>query len=498
MAELVDLYIRISRVGGRENLISPEEQERDARAFAERRGLKIGEVFEDIDQSGGTLDRPALQTVLERILSGKSAGVVVAYLSRLSRETSQGLALIEQIREAGGDVYAPNLSDHTTADGRMLNTIQLAIDAGMRERAKEQIARSREAAIERGIPVSNRAPVGYLRDPKTRRYVVDEDIAPVVRQAFERRAAGAGPSEIGELLEGHGVQTSQGSSSWSRQAVKALLKSRVYLGEIRSGPYVNPSAHEPIVDLATWTAAQRTDSRPRRPEHGYLLSGILRCASCGYTLQGTTTSRGKRRYRCVGRHAGGRCPAPVSVYCDEVEAIVIEEAQLVFYRPREALVSPDLAPLEAALERAEQRLEQAQGTDVQDALGDAWPALLKERLIARDDAAAALGEARAKSPTKPTGFLWGETFGDLERAEQREVLRELFPAIALRPDKLLDFKPDVSRLSRRGFRRTPKLNPLIGPVAQRPSDGAADLDAEHDAKIEAAMRRRDPGQNPTG
>jgi len=488
MGKLVDIYVRVSRVGGRENLTSPEEQERDARAFAERQGLKVGEIFEDVDASGGTLDRPALQAVLERIRSGESGGVVVAYLSRLSRETSQGLSLIEQIREAGGDVYAPNLSDHTTADGRMLNTIQFAIDAGMRERAKEQIARSREAAIERGIPVSNRAPVGYLRDPETRRYVVDEAVAPVVREAFERRAGGAGPTEIAELLEEHGVKTSQRSSSWSRQAVKTLLASRVYLGEIKSGPYVNKAAHEPIVDLATWTAAQRTTAGPRRPEHGYLLSGILRCASCGYSLQGTTTSRGKRRYRCVGRHAGGRCPAPVSAYCDEIEAIVIEEAQLFFGRPKELPPGPDLAPLAAALERAEQLLEQAQGLDVQEALGADWPAMLKQRVTARDDAAAALGEARA---TKPTSFwdTW-ETWGDLDRAGQREALLEIFPAIALRPDKALDFNPDVSALSRRGYRRTPTLNPLGGTdVPRRPSDIAGELDEKHDAMIDAALER---------
>ena len=205
-----------------------------------------------------------------------------------------------------------------------------------------------------------------------------------------------------------------------------LLESRVYLGEIRDGPYVNPDAHEAIIDLATWTAAQRSKAGPRRPEHGYLLSGILRCASCGYSLQGTTTSRGKRRYRCVGRHAGGKCPAPVSIYCDEVEAIVTEEARVLFGRPKAAPTGPELAPLEAALEPAEQLLEQAKGIDVQEALGDAWPAMLKQRVTARDDAAAALGEARARL-TRPTAWDTWESSGDLDVAGQREALLELFP-----------------------------------------------------------------------
>ena len=55
----VDIYVRVSRVGKREHLTSPEDQEREARAFAAGHGLKVGEVIPDIDQSGGKLDVPA-------------------------------------------------------------------------------------------------------------------------------------------------------------------------------------------------------------------------------------------------------------------------------------------------------------------------------------------------------------------------------------------------------------------------------------------------------
>ena len=209
----VDVYVRVSRVGGREHMISPEEQERDARAFAERRGLTVADVIPDIDKSGGTLARPGLQKALARVRAGKSGGIVVAYLSRLTRETSQAAALIDEEPQAGGEVYAPNLSDHTTADGRMLNTIQLAIDAGMRERAKETIARARENAIANGIPVTNRDAVGNKRNAQ-RRYEADERVAPIIREVFKRRAAGAGPAELAEYLESHGVRTSQGSRTW--------------------------------------------------------------------------------------------------------------------------------------------------------------------------------------------------------------------------------------------------------------------------------------------
>ncbi len=46
---------------------------------------------------------------------------------------------------------------------------------------------------------------------------------------------------------------------------------------------MNADAHEPIIDEATWNAAQ--DAKGERPINsmgGALLAGILRCDGCGY------------------------------------------------------------------------------------------------------------------------------------------------------------------------------------------------------------------------
>src|SRR5688500_13833508 len=102
----VDIYVRVSRVGKREHLTSPEDQERDARAFAASHRLTVGKVIRDIDQSGGKLERPGLTEARARIAAGESGGIVVAYLSRASRDTAQGLTLLDEITRAGGAVYA--------------------------------------------------------------------------------------------------------------------------------------------------------------------------------------------------------------------------------------------------------------------------------------------------------------------------------------------------------------------------------------------------------
>src|SRR5215207_1220256 len=270
----LDLYVRVSRRGKREAEAfgSPQDQLRDARHFAEAHGLPIGiELPHDIDQSGGKTERPGFQEALRRIKVGESGGIIVAYQSRYSRDVLSGLQALEEIDKAGGAVYGPNIADYSTPDGKMLFTINLAIDAGYLDRKAAEFDRSKRQAIERGIPVSTRAPVGYRKvskdDPRQdmrRRYEADPAMAPVVREAFVLRAAGKGPAEIGRFLAEHGVTTSQGGQ-WSKQAVYGLLANPVYKGWLSWGPYENRNAHEAIVDDALWLAAQHARPQRERP-----------------------------------------------------------------------------------------------------------------------------------------------------------------------------------------------------------------------------------------
>lgn len=487
----VDIYIRVSRVGGREHLISPDEQERRGRALAKERGLTVGRVLVDLDESGGKWDRPGLQEALERVRAGASRGLIVAWLDRLSRDSEHAHRLVRELAESGGIVYAPDApADWTSPEGELQAGIVFTFAQYVRKRSAAGFERAKERSIAAGIPVSNRAPVGY-RKGVDRRLEVDQEAAPVVRELFERRAAGAGPTELGELLSVRGVRTSQGSVTWSRQAVMSVLRSRVYLGEIAYGSdrrFVNDSAHEAIVDLATWTAAQRPRVLRLRPAETYLLSGLLRCPACGYAMQGTKSGRGKRVYRCVRRHAGGLCPNPTSADARSVNEAVerlfwkyVEDVE-VSGAPR---TDADLAQLIEELVVAERRLEQAGAVETQDAAGDAWPGIMRERRADRDAAARALGDARALAGTEPIeATSLRREWPTLGTAERRELFASVFAVVLLRRRgrvveiAVLEIAPDG--LSRRGFKRTPGLHPIDvpedawEPTTHDPSEGLSD------------------------
>ena len=73
----LDAYIRVSAVRGREgeSFTSPEDQERRIRAWAESQGHVIDTAWHELDVSGGSMDRPMLNQVLERIEQKASDGI---------------------------------------------------------------------------------------------------------------------------------------------------------------------------------------------------------------------------------------------------------------------------------------------------------------------------------------------------------------------------------------------------------------------------------------
>jgi DNA invertase Pin-like site-specific DNA recombinase len=482
--EVFDGYIRVSRVGDRaERLRSPEFQEREIRREAKKRGLRVGRVINDLDQSGARDDRPGLQEAIARIEASQSAGIIVAKLDRFSRNLTQATALAQRIMAAGGRIYSyAEPADWTTSDGELQINLALAIAQHQRRRANEYFESAKASAVERGVPINPRIAPGFRRDEATGKLVPDES-ASAIREVFERRVAGAGPAELAELLQARGVATSMGSSTWSKQAIYGLLRNRIYLGELRYGSHVNTTSHEAIVDRATWEAAQRERARlsPARNGDPFMLTGLIRCWSCRYALQATRTSRGKRIYRCTRRHAGGLCPDPARVDADGVEAFVEDEfscqvGRRVAMEPvldTSALEDGRRILIEAELELASYRDD----VELRALIGRAsWLDGLRERRERVAAAEDALAAARLDTPVAmPELRVLVEEFDAMDVLDRREALAQIIDCVALRSgaatmslaDRVNIFWAGTGPrdLPRRGFREQPKLRAFDLPPA---------------------------------
>jgi len=389
----------------------------------------------ELDVSGGLpiAERPALREAIEGVEAGRYSGIVVAYLSRLTRSRS-GIEIWDRVEAVGGHVHcAAESLDTSTPNGRFVRDIHLANAVREREEHVERFARRRAATVDAGIWRQPQIPRGYrFAGPpdengrytgKTRRLVVDPRGADEVRDAARQVLAGVPVVRIAEQLK------------MTPAGVRGLLRNRVYLGELRDGEYVNPAAHEAILDIATHDAvvqALNTATRPsRRVARGpALLAGIVRCSGCGKVM--TRRSTTQVVYGCPVYRSGGRCPAPASITAnlidEHIEAIATDRyAQALADGPRVddvAAAEARVDGLEVGLARVVRALATA-GIDEDEAAAD-----LRDLRDDLANARRALEAARARSAS-PIVLPGDEAYQRLDAAGRNIALRGLIDRIVV-------------------------------------------------------------------
>ena len=434
----VDGYIRVSRVGKRRGprFISPVVQRDAIEGWAARQGASLLEIFEEMDESGARRDRPLLERAVRRIESGGSAGLVVWRVDRFGRSLIDGLHCIDRVRHAGGTFYSVQEGlDSSTDAGRLVLRILLSVAEFRLDGIREGWEESRKRAIRRGLHMPKMVPVGYKKT-RSGRLVPHPETGPVIQELFARRVAGASLLECARFLEERHVLTGKGNPGWSSQGLSDMIRSRVYVGEVHCGRYVNSHAHEPLVDLATWAAAAAPRGPVIPPTHPALLKGMIRCAGCRHAMRPLWVrgrdGAGYRMYGCSKRHARGVCSAPAMISGTKVEPYVIDAAFRVLARRRK----PAAARVEAAaakLASATRSLTRYRDDDrVAETIGhDAYLDGLRLRQARLQQAALAVVDAREASRYYglPSATELRRTFSGLPVKEQREILRQVLDVV---------------------------------------------------------------------
>jgi hypothetical protein len=201
-------------------------------------------------------------------------------------------------------------------------------------RASWEIAARRPSAAARRSPRPSRPGTGAATGGQLE---PDPQWGPVVRDVFERRAQGAAWATWRELMNDRGVPVQYASGRGAARAAGPVRRS------VASSPAGCISARSATARSSTstptsrwspasvWHAAQhaRGVQLPRADHDPALLSGLVRCAGCGYGMH-----RGKGRgaagttlagYRCRGGGSGGQCPERAFAYGDALERLVVDE-----------------------------------------------------------------------------------------------------------------------------------------------------------------------------
>ncbi len=294
------------------------------------------EWFIDDGQSAKDLDRPALSTLRTRAAQGDL--VVVLRLDRLTRSVLDLYTLLREWEQAG--VFFRSVTepyDTTSTEGRFMIGLLALLAEWERLRIGERVREVMSHTVREERRHLSRPPLGYSLSHG--QLEVQPAEANLVREIFQRYAAGQGTRTIAQALNEKGALTKQGCQ-WSDFSVTYVLRNPVYTGmlswgRVRSrGRRKEPGSdsavavqgnHPALVDQPTWRLVQRrlAERRRAREPRGsgtHPLAGLTWCACCGAPLRGVTQrryrngepvpGRERRYYRCTGRERGSGCSLP--------------------------------------------------------------------------------------------------------------------------------------------------------------------------------------------
>jgi DNA invertase Pin-like site-specific DNA recombinase len=161
--------------------------------------------FDDGGLSGASLDRPALQSLLDQVRAKRVDIVVVYKVDRLTRSLADFAKLVELFDEHEVSFVSVTQSFNTTSSmGRLTLNVLLSFAQFEREVIGERVRDKIAASKRKGIWVGGSVPLGYRAVNKKLEVVPKE--ADVVRKIFSLYIELGSIGELARALDQQGVK----------------------------------------------------------------------------------------------------------------------------------------------------------------------------------------------------------------------------------------------------------------------------------------------------
>jgi site-specific DNA recombinase len=270
--------------------------------------------YDDGGLSGGNLERPALQRLLEDITDGKVDLVVVYKIDRLTRSLADFARLVDRFDAADCSFVSVTQSFNTsTSMGRLTLNVLLSFAQFEREVTAERIRDKITASKRKGYWMGGLLPLGYDRhpDPKMQTLAINDTEAESVREIFRLYDLHGCLRQVEQEVIDRGYRSKRrtlsdgkvtGSKPLSRGQINFILRNPVYIGRIRHKQESHEGLHDAIVDQDLWDRVQeKLDQKSpgkfrSRSRSGALLTGRI-FDETGDFLTPTHSQKGSRRYR---------------------------------------------------------------------------------------------------------------------------------------------------------------------------------------------------------
>jgi site-specific DNA recombinase len=320
----VAAYIRVSTQMQVEDGYSLSAQRERLKAFAFSQNWEIVQFYVDEGLSAKDMERPELQRMLKGVREGIFDVVLVYKLDRLTRSVIDLDKLLTEFSKhdvmfkSSTEVY-----DTTTATGRLFIRLVASMAQWERENLGERVRFGMQEKAREGKWTVSTPPLGY--DSKESELIVNPSEAAIVKEIFSLYLSGMGMHKIARNLNERGLYTKK-RKPWAQSTIQYILTNPIYHGTTRYNYRLNTENYfevdgvVPVIisdeeyQLTQQMIQNRRTVHPRQATSKYLFSKVLKCARCGKTLVGksSSTKRGEKVYYSYNYY----CPNRSRSLCD--------------------------------------------------------------------------------------------------------------------------------------------------------------------------------------
>lgn len=316
MTKTAVLYARYSSHNQRE--VSIEDQLRVCYEYCEREGIEVVGVYHDSAMTGTNDRRPDFQRMVAN--APESDYIVVYMMERFSRDKYDAPLYKQQLERKGVRVVSALEFIPDTPEGVMIEKMIEGQAAYYSLKLSRDVKRGMYGNAQKCMANGYRV-FGYDIDPDTKRYVVNEAEAAVVREVFARYLRGETLNSIARSLADRGYKTRFGNPVGYNFA-EVMIHNEKYVGVYRFGGIEVVGGMPAIIDRATFDAAQKAPRKKVRALENwddFPLTGKLYCAICGNPMHGESSRNHQGRkylYYACKKGCCDRRPVPKDVLED--------------------------------------------------------------------------------------------------------------------------------------------------------------------------------------
>ena len=353
MTELHDLipaalYARVS--SERQDVdLSVAAQLRALRDYAQRNGYLVAREYVDEAESGRIADRPQFSRMLDEASKPEAPfkEILVWKFSRFTRKREHAVAFKSMLRRRGVRVVSITEQADDTPTGKLLEAIIESVDEFYSENLAQEVLRGMREAATRGFWMTTYAPYGYKRVyvqdgiKKRPKLELNPPADAVVRRIFDMVLQGKSILDVTKTLNAEGIPTTNGKK-WLKTTIHTMLDHEAYTGTLVWGakakdgapPVRVEDAHPAIVSKRDFQKARKLlasrapkKMNPRRASSPYLLSGLVKCETCGKAMTAAEAKSGRYTYyicHSLLKRGKGTCETP-RLNAKSFEKLIVSE-----------------------------------------------------------------------------------------------------------------------------------------------------------------------------